>query len=208
MIPLDELKAYLGIEESDTSQDDRLVELERNAVAFIEAQTQRYFGPPQEFEEVLEGNGRRRLWLSEPPVEDPSDSDGILVGLAEAAYPGAAPTDPALEEGTDFLLRYMGNAGAPGYTGTVVRTGSGTVWTLTYEYTATYWRGYESGSEPGDIRQLVLDLVSVRQSLLGREGFRSESAPDYSYVRFGEGDLDAVSGGRATVDAWKRLVFA
>lgn len=204
MISLEDLKAYLGIAEDDTSEDARLTELERNAVQFIQSQTQRYFGPLELTTEIITGLGHKRLWLAEPPVEVSSGDPTAMV--EEATYPGAEQTE--YEEGVDFSVRYFGNIGGPDYQGFLMRLGSGTVWTIAYEYEVTYWRGYAEGDEPGDIRQLVLDMCSVKSTLVGREGFRSETAPDYSYVRFGEGDLDAVPGGRATLDAWKRLVYA
>ena len=198
MIGLEELKDYLGITDADTSEDAVLVELEANALAFIETQTGRYFGPPAEYEEIVEGIGVRRLWLSDVPIV--SDYQEDLVEVLERRYAGADET--ALTIDTDFLVRIAGR------TAWLARTGDTGKWASGYEYTLTYYRGYEPGSEPGDIRQLILDLVSVKRTLKGREALRSETAPDYSYTRFGETDLEAVMGGWATINAWKRMVFA
>lgn len=202
MISLADLKAYLGIDSDDTSEDAVLTTLEANAVAFIQTQTRRYFGPPEEFEEILTGDGSRTLWLSEQPIDAPDDQYAIegKVAVDEREYPGADET--ALVAGEDFEVRTAGNEGR------LVRLGSSGKWKCEYEYICTYWRGYPEGEEPKDIRQLVLDLVSTRRSIKGMEALRSETAPDYSYTRFGEGDLDAIPGGRDTIAAWRRLVFA
>lgn len=198
MIGLEDLKDYLGISDDDTSEDAVLVELEANAVAFVQTQTGRYFGPPEEFEEIVEGSGLRRLWMSDKPVESEYQED--LVEVVERPYPGGTAT--TLEIATDYEVR-TGDR-----TGWLVRLGSAGRWTSGYEYTLTYYRGYLAGTEPGDIRQLVLDLVSLRRTLKGREALRSETAPDYAYTRFGEGDLDAIPGAWDTIRAWKRLVYA
>jgi hypothetical protein len=200
MIPVAEIKAYLGIEPGNGADDPALHELSLNALAFVESQTRRYFGAVAEHEEILTGESSRRLWLSEAPVEPPADPDyptvAPLVTVEERALPGAEPV--AVE---DFQLR---RNGAEAY---LVRTLGG-VWLRDYEYTVTYWRGYDQLELPGDIRQLVLDLVSVKRSLRGQEALRSETVGGYSYTRFGTTDLDAVMGGWATIHAWRRPVFA
>jgi hypothetical protein len=200
MIPLSELKAYLGIEATDQASDVALFEMEKNAVAFVETHTHRYFGPPAAFEEIIVGDGTRKLWLAEPPLPDAEAEYGTRVGtVEERSVPGADPV--LLEERTDFEVR------TPGHEGILVRWG-GNVWTRGYEYTVTYWRGYPYGTEPGDIRQVVLDLCSVKHNQAGQEGVKSETIGGYSYALFTAADLGNVPGAQATLDGWKRLVFA
>ena len=202
MIPLAALKDYLGIGAEDTSEDTALTELERNAVAFIETQTRRYFGPPELAEEILDGSGTRKLWLSEPPVAE-DEYEWPLVTVEEVSVPGATPT--TIEQGAEdgFEVRIRDREGL------LVRWG-GKVWRRGSEYTVSYFRGYAMGSEPGDIRQLVLGLVSLRRNQRGAEGVRSESLAggEYSYTRFSGEDLAAIPGAQATIDAWRRLVYA
>jgi hypothetical protein len=209
VITLEEIKAYLGIPEEDASEDAILTELERNAVAFVQTQTRRYFGPPAPHVEYIMGTGTRHLWIPDLPLEpeapepiDPPDPEAPepeplpRLTVAEYTQPGAEPV-----EVLDFDLRLFDVEAV------AVRHG-GVFWDARREYAAGYLRGYYAGEEPGDIRQLVMDLVSIKRTLRGSEGLRSESMGGYSYTRFGETDLDAVMGGWATINAWRRLVFA
>jgi hypothetical protein len=125
-----------------------------------------------------------------------AEFDGIAIG--EAQYAG--DTETAI---TDYTLRTLNREAL------LARHG-GVKWTRDYEYAVTYWRGYAAGDEPGDIRQLVLDLLAVKWGIRqsGGEGLRSETIGGYSWTRFGDTDMDAVTGGWATVHAWRRPVFA
>lgn len=196
MITPEELAAALEIEDPTAQQLDRLEKLEEAAVAFVETQTGRYFGPPEEYTEQLAGRGVGSLWLSSRPVA----GDGPLVVLEERSYPGSDPQPLVIDEDFGIVL-HSDDA-------ELVRFGGCLGWPRGYSYTATYRRGYAPGEEPADIRQLVIDLVAVRYSMAGREGLRSESVGGYSYTRFGDSDLDAVMGGSATIDIWRRPVVA
>jgi hypothetical protein len=202
MIPLDELRTYLGLPEDDDTEAAVLLELERNALAFVQTQARRYFGPPAPVTEYLAGTGSRSLWLSDVPLEpeepaDPEDDPTPRVLVLDLNHAAAAATP--LE---DFDLRVADERDAA-----LVRHGA-LRWSPLREYAVTYQRGYREGEEPGDIRQLVLDLVSVKFALRGSEGLRSESMGGYSYTRIGETDMDAATGGWATIHAWRRPVFA
>lgn len=192
MIPADELIALTGATEADTAA---LEALERGAVAFIERQTDRYFGPPEEITEYVTGAGGRRIWLRDHPIVD----EYHALAIVERSYPGGDATEISdsvwqlRESDREFPL---------------VRLGSDGPWTRDFEYAVTYWRGYEEGDEPADIRQLVLDLVKVRWQLRGHEALRSETIGGYSYVRFGNDDVDACAGAWSTIEAWRRPVYA
>lgn len=194
MIDVSELIDLLdGATDADTAE---LVELEKNAVAFIGTQTRRYFGPIEEYAEVLKGTGTQNLWLTDIAVDQiPADYyDALVVSVVERRYAGNEGT-PVL----DFEVRVQDGEAR------LVRT-NGAVWTKDFEYTVTYWRGYAPGDEPADIRQLVLDLVTTRWNLRDLEGLKSESIGGYSYTRFEVGDLDIEQ--QATIKAWRRLVVA
>ena len=66
MIPLHVVAQYLRVE--DASQADLIEELERAAVAFMERETGRYFGPPQTVTETFSGIAGRRLLLRDKPT--------------------------------------------------------------------------------------------------------------------------------------------
>ena len=65
MIPLHVVAQYLRDE--DASQADLVEELERAAVAFVERETGRYFGPVQTVTETFSGVSGRRLMLRDTP---------------------------------------------------------------------------------------------------------------------------------------------
>lgn len=203
MIPINELLHYLGAEDGD---DDVVLELERNAVAYVENQTGRYFGPPQETEEFIGGSAGRRIWLNEAPIEPAVNPDypDIIPPLAIVSE-GTLGEDPASIE--DFSVRVTGAIGTPGRGGHLIRTG-GASWDADYEYTVVYTRGYPAGEEPPAIRQLVLDLVSSRWQRMGKETLKSEESLGYSYSRFDGDDLAGIVGADSTINAWRRLVYA
>lgn len=193
MIQINELIHYLGAEDGD---DDVILELERNAVAFVETQTGRYFGPLVEATEEIDGSGTGKLWLSEIPADNPDDDyDGPLVLVSGAPIGSDAL---AVES---FALRTKGRDSV------LVRT-DGETWLSGYEYVVNYWKGYAAGEEPGDIRQLVLDLVSAKWQGMDDVLLKSETVGGYSYTRFDASDLAGIVGGQATIDAWRRLVYA
>ena len=210
MISLSDLELHLGL--SDGEDSALLIDMEKAAVAFIQNATRRYFGAEETVVEYLTGNGGRHLWLAEPPSVDAyGDRDAITV--TERAYPGATETDLVEDNATNgFETRLVG------FEAYLSRLG-GYRWVNEYEYEVIYTRGYvltAAGADgtpddiaaPDDIRQLVIDLISLRYQLHGNEGLRSETIGGYSYTRFGEGDLDAIPGALDTVEAWRRPVFA
>lgn len=204
MIDVEDLLAATGAEDTAANRAT-LEELERNALAWVQNQTGRYFGPPEQVTEYITGTGGRRIYLRDHPVLDITeyyyDADTEVL-VAEAAYPGADLTE--IEE-TGFQVRLSEREFA------LWRLGDAQLWTASpYEYAITYYRGYLPGEEPGDIRQLVLDLVLVRWKIRaeGMTGLRSETIGGYSYTRFGNDDVDAVSGGWSTIHSWRRPVVA
>lgn len=195
MISRDELLALPGVVEAN---GDALVALEAGAVAFVETQTGRYFGLPETVTEYVTGRGTARLYLRDHPTPEDGEYEPV-VAVDERTTPGGDPTEYV--QGADFELRVADREFA------LIRY-AGEVWTAGYEFGLTYRRGYPAGEEPADIRQLVLDLVSVRWQLRGHEALRSETIGGYSYTRFGASDVDAVAGGWATIEAWRRPAFA
>jgi hypothetical protein len=202
MISLGRLRRALGIEPADEPHaDDQLLnELLGRALAFVEKQTGRYFGEEHAVEEYLTGDGKRNLWLAGLPLIDPTDEyDALLV--VEQLHPGAAQTAIAEGAANGFEVR----GGGRQYW--LVRRG-GYVWQRGYEYIVTYVEGYEIDGLPGDIEQLLIDLVSSRYSSIGAEGLRSETIGGYSYTAFSESDLSSIEGAQDTLAAWRRMVFA
>lgn len=201
MITVTDILARLGDagEGADVGVVQSLID---GALAFVESETRRSFRAQAPVEEIIVGRGSRNLWLSEPPV---LGIDYEAITVMEAAYPGADPTE--IEEGTGngFAVRLLGNERTR--EAVLVRLGR-EIWRRGYEYTVRYTRGYTDETFPADIADLVAGLVSLRLSLAGVEAVRSETIGGYSYTRFGEGDLDAIPGARATIENWRRAVLA
>jgi hypothetical protein len=202
MIPPDELELIVG----PNVPSEIAEQWERGAVAFVERQTGRYFGEPDELTEYLIGDGTRNLWIRDRvvPVDTDSGEEYAVASVRARTNPGGDPTE--LEQGTDYLVRPLDRE-TP-----LVRTG-GNVWTRGTEYEVLYLRGYVLGTEPADIRQLVIDLIKIRATLWGKEGLSGESIGGYSYTRpaihaFEDGDLRSIVGAMATIKAWRRPVMA
>lgn len=175
-----------------------LADMIERAVAFIQTQTRRYFGPITEFTDYRYGAGGRSLWLTDRVIPD---EYGEVMLLEERPYPGGTATPFLI---ADYAVRTGPEASD---VSRLVRLG-GYVWTDTYEYAVTYERGYNVDNGPPDITQLVIDLVALKLKLRGFEGMRSETIGGYSYTRFGEGDLDAIDGARSLIKAWRPQVLA
>jgi len=200
-------RVRLEVPAATTVEDPPLQDMVTRAVEFLQTQTRRYFGLPVTLTDYLNGSGGRFLWLPEPVAAadasaglTSSDSIPDIASVEERLYPGATAT--VLTEDTDFQRRRRGT------TDILVRLGSGVIWTLGYEYAVTYERGYLEDEGPKDIEQLILELLKFRFKFASNTGMRSESIGGYSYTRFGDTDLDAIDGARATIEAWRPLVFA
>lgn len=197
MICAEELADHLGVDDPSVADLDRLETLERSAVAFVQTWTGRYFGPVVEHTEILTGTGGPRLWLSDLPR--PAEGEP-LVTVKESPRLGVEPRPLTIDQ--DFAVLLQGSEAQ------LVRYLPGLGWPHDYVYEVSYRRGYKPGEEPADIRQIVIDLVAVKYSMIGREALRSESVGGYSYTRFGASDLDAVMGGAAALNIWRRPVVA
>lgn len=140
MISVDELIEYLKADEADEAL---IEEFELAAVAIMQNETGRYFGPFAEITEVLSGNGWAPIWLQADPVID-EDYDPFELELR--SYPNGDWS--FLTSGTDFEVD------------------GGRIYPLVYwtpgrrTLRATYWAGYEPGEEPADVRQAVRELVA------------------------------------------------
>lgn len=195
MIALSDLKAWLG-NPTEAGVDDILTALEARAVDIVLAETERYFSTEATHTEILRGEGVRRLWLNENP--------SALTSVEERHRPGDSWTAIGENDSDGWELR---QASAPSGTAAVHRK-NGHVWAFGYEYRIIYDFGYASGSEPGEIRQAVLDLVALKFGERKRAGLRSETLGDYSYTTLadsmGHRDLRAIPGLSRTLRRWRR----
>lgn len=136
MIPLADLKAWLGVTGAD---DDQLLgDLERRMVARVEAHTGRYLGEPQEFIQVLDGLNRERLWLRDEPIGE------LEVSLRSSPTESWVPLDTAgiEREGRAVYLK------------------SGRWPSGRRNVRAVYTAGFAAESGPAEETQVVLELVA------------------------------------------------
>lgn len=160
IVSLEELKRALGIELTETGEDQLLVELEQRAAAWVTEQLERNFGQPNDRVEYAEGNGQRQLWLR-GHVEAP----GVVTVRSRALAGGDWQAFAGFELRGDSLVR------TDGYR-----------WSPAEEYELTYPDGYAAA--PGDIKALVIELVSGGRDYTGGAvaEVKSESIGDYSYT--------------------------
>lgn len=181
MISIPDLTSYLDLDSQSAADDVALRDLERRAVAIVEQETGRHFGPNETFVEILVGHGTQELYLNEIPA--------AITTLEERAQVGDSWT--AI---TDFELRGS----------RLIRT-AGNAFTAGYEYRATYDFGYAAGEEPGAIRQLVMKLVKREWDVRSRPaGVQSEQVgPEKVTYADSSPDPDLEGLVRETVAAWR-----
>ncbi len=196
MLAWDQLDGWLGL--TDEGEIALVTDAADRALAWIETQTGRYFREPREFQIRVRG-GRQTYWLPEIPVVEEAESEEVYALVvheknaagewelvADSEYELIQPDMGRLYEMP--TLEFEGcwpDRWAPSWP----RTGKN----LRFTFTA----GYEVGALPGDIQQLVLDMVSAWWADRGKEGLKSESIDGYTYERWASGD------GTRFQDDWK-----
>jgi ABC-type cobalt transport system substrate-binding protein len=174
VIELKDLREWANVK-TGTEHDLLLVALEARVVQFAQKTTGRFFGATESVTEIRSGADRPILYLNDEPTSGEVESVEIRTGL------GGTWTE--LEE-TDYevdgrrLVR-LSEAGWP----------KGTL-----NLRIVYDRGYEAGSEPGDIRQLVLGIATAMY-----KGGRTDPAD------LPENFLNQVAGAKETIERWREL---
>ena len=186
IVSVDALKAALGIDLDDTTEDTRLESLILSATVWIEGEVHVRFDEPITRTEFRNGTGMRTLYLrghiDPAAVESESAEDTPMVIVSERLI-GDNGAWNDLVEGEDYerrndALLFFGVLGP--------------VWPRCNEYRIVYPDGYVSA--PEDIQAVVLEMAT-RQYLTdvsnasGTAGVTSEKLGDYAYTV----DLGAVS---------------
>ena len=157
MPDLDAARFELYTGTAPTARDDLLYE---QAIAFLEGETTRYFGDPLEVTEYKRGSGSTRLWLKEPPADDPAPVVSVRAVAGEWET-----VDADLYEVRGRVL---------------IRT-DGAQWRRAHDHRVVYTRGYET--LPVDVEQAVFDLIRWKvQDLEGDPRLKSERIGDYQYT--------------------------
>jgi hypothetical protein len=194
MISLARLKLMLGITTSDS--EPLLVELLDAAVAFVQTQTNRYFGLPVATREYHPGRGTRELFLLSIPYAG-TDADDI--DITEQKAPGVSMTALAGANDDGYELRTSPRSAW------LTRAG-GYIWRWGYEYVTDYLHGYDQDTLPPDIEALIARLVKRRLDRVQAGEYKSETFDNYSYTRFDDDDLSDED--KATIHAWREPVIA
>lgn len=211
MIAIADLRDVCGIAAGDETFDARLVDLEAEAVAWVQRRTGRYFQAEAEVTERLIGAGSAKLRLAEAPTSNPST-------VTEYAYVGAdAETVTASEDdGFVTVTRTYPTASNEGW----LERKYGYVWADGYIYEVTYDRGYtltgggspDDIAAPDDIRALVKNMVRFSYFSLAHDPTAlSETIGGYSYRRGAVGPdafLEASPAAVDTINRWARMVYA
>lgn len=142
MIDLRTLKRHLKVDANQTIDNELIVEMLEAAVAYMQNETGRYFGPLAEFTTVLSPRGWSPLWLQGIPV---IDDDYLTFELeSRATVSEAWEAVDAADYETDGQQLIPSVFWAP-----ASRT-----------LRATYTAGYAEGAEPADVRGAVRQLVT------------------------------------------------
>lgn len=205
MLPVGLVEDWLGL--TDEAEIALAEDAADRALTWIETQAGRHFREPRGFSLRFDG-GRQTFWLPEIPITDTGESDGVdqlwvhqknAAGewelIDEADYELIVP-DFAYEMPT---LEWLGS--------------SSNYWPGCWprdrrNIRVTFTAGYEVGELPGDIEQLVLDMVSAWWHDRGREGLKKEELDGYSYERWATGDgARFAEDWKASLTKWKHPVM-
>lgn len=172
---LADVKSWLGI--TVGTYDADLQALMDRALYAVQRNLDWWFDQPRAAEEILDGTGARSLWIRQPSTTVPVISTRSTVGGTWGVVPV-----------TDYENDQRG----------FFHTGN---WTRgVRNYRVAYSEGFTT--MPGDIEQLLLDLVSTKwKSRSTDPGMKSERIGDYTYVR---GDLEDSAFWGGVVNTWRR----
>jgi hypothetical protein len=162
VIALADLKLYIGAVEDGDDADDILTDLEVRAVALVERATGRFWGASEAHTYTLEGTADYSIYVP----EDLTAVTSVSVRDAATEEWTALATDDWERYGREFLRA----------DGEMWPSGRATV-----KIVAT--RGYGTGAEPGEVRQLVLDLVNWQYRAGRKLALDDVGSPDIGRVK-------------------------
>lgn len=200
VVPLDELKRGLGIALDDATEDENLVQLEAQAVAWVEERLERRFQAPEDRKVYVKGTGSTTLFLW-GNVEDMAAGAIVIRERSEGGGGWEAIEDPD----EVFEVRH-------GKRIEKLERIDGSVWARGMEYEISFADGYTAA--PQDIKALIIDAVNQQRNALiaiNDEGtIKSETIGDYSYTLDLGVASAALSAGFSstssdTINRWRRV---
>lgn len=203
MLPDGLLESWLGVSGSDVAV---VTDAAERALVWIETQTGRYFHTPRDFKVTTHG-GRRTYWLPEIPNHVDGESDDVyLLEVERKNAAGEWETVP--EEDYEVVPPDMGRL----YEMPTVEFEE-TCWTDTWPRARNNLRfrftaGYAEGALPGDVQQLVLDMVGAWWRDRRNQGLQSETIGGYSYEKWmGTDGQRFADDWTASLTKWKHPVL-
>lgn len=173
-----ELAAEEGV--AATYWDAELQDLLDRTIDAVQRELDWYFGSPRSADEILDGTGLPSLWVRQYFVNaSVTVSNRSAVG---DAWEVVDTDDYEFEVGKRGLFH-------------------ASEWTRGHRnYRVQYTEGFATW--PGDVQQLVLDLISSRWETRGTDkNLKSERIGDYAYTR---GELQEMPGWAEVWAHWKR----
>lgn len=197
MISVPDLKAWLQ-QPDEEGLTELLTSLEERAVDIVLQETERHFDVAAALTEYRIGAGTRTLQLNENPTAITSVEERLNVGDAFTAI---------VEGDSDGFELRPPKTSAIASKATLLRKG-GIVWRFGWEHRIIYSFGYVAGSEPGAIRQAVMDLVALKYLQRGKEGLQAYRAGDVAWTQFSGDDVLRVPGLKRTLALWRGRNYA
>lgn len=192
IVSLDELKAILGIQSSDTSQDAILTRQIGAATEWVQGQTHRRWDVPILTTEYHESPGENKLYLDghvddSPAADNPSETLDPTTSVQVYRRPRIEPYRDweLLVEGEDWERRKDA----------LIFMRLWSIWPWEDEYKIVYWDGY--AVSPEDVKALVLEIASNQYLTdlavsTGTAGITSEKLGDFSYTTDGSQEGSSV----------------
>jgi hypothetical protein len=204
IVTLEELKAVLGIDPDDASQDDYLTRLILAKTAWVEGYTQQRFDTPIPHTQYEEGTGDAEIYLEWHAGDVISESDPVVITVSRRPIWERFRPWEVLTEGEDWERRDQ----------KLIFLRAWQVWPRCDEFKIDYLGGYAVA--PQDIKEVILQMTSdqylwEQESASSTGGITSEKIGDYSYsVEIGGttatelGSNMVSAGGMMTLNRYKR----
>lgn len=200
IVELEQVKDLLGIDQTDTSEDEHLTQLILAATEFVQRETHQRFDVPIPRTDYVVGTGRREMYIrghidERPSTDAPESADPLALIAVHSRLIGDNGEWLELVEGTDYERR----------DDTLMAFGVlGAFWDRCLEYRLHFMDGYQTA--PEDIQQLILELVSRQYTVdndlaSGTAGVTSEKIGDYSYT-VDLGAAASISGSVLSTSGW------
>lgn len=202
MISEETLTEWFGLTEAQVPIVQDAVE---RALVWVETQFGRHFHTARELTYRFSGGPtcgphKKSLFLPEIPLEDEAESETVYMITVEEKN---AADEWETVDPTDYELII------PNALYEMPELVHDSYWTAGYKnIRVTLTAGYVSGSLPGDIEQLVLDLVGTWWRDRGHENLRSETIDGYSYTRWTPTADSIPATWGDTLTRWKHPVLA